>query len=124
MKALEKDRTRRYETANGLARDIQRYLNEEPVEACPPSTLRHLQNFARRHKATMAAVASVVLALILGAGVATGQAVRATKAERLARRQEQLAIAQQHLAQEAAAPSVNCGPRQIDSVSGPKPTSR
>ena len=48
MKALEKDRTRRYETANGLARDIQRYLADEPVEACPPSAGYRLRKFARK----------------------------------------------------------------------------
>jgi non-specific serine/threonine protein kinase/serine/threonine-protein kinase len=48
MKALEKDRTRRYETANGLARDIQRYLTDEVVEARPPSTAYRLRKFARK----------------------------------------------------------------------------
>ena len=51
MKALEKDRNRRYETANGLARDINRYLNDEPVEACPPGTgyrLRKLRGATAR----------------------------------------------------------------------------
>ena len=47
MRCLEKDRTRRYETASGLARDVQRYLNDEPVEACPPSPAYRLQKFAR-----------------------------------------------------------------------------
>ena len=50
MKALEKDRTRRYETANGLARDIERYLDDEPVEACPPSATYRLRKFARKHR--------------------------------------------------------------------------
>jgi hypothetical protein len=49
MKALEKDRTRRYETANGFAMDIQRYLAREPVLAAPPSTRYRLRKFARRH---------------------------------------------------------------------------
>ena len=50
MKALEKDRNRRYETASGLAADVQRYLNDEPVEACPPSAWYRFRKFARRHK--------------------------------------------------------------------------
>ena len=50
MKALEKDRTRRYETANDFARDIQRYLNDEPVEACPPSTAYRLRKLVRRNR--------------------------------------------------------------------------
>ena len=51
MKALEKDRTRRYETANGLARDIQRYLSDEPVEASPPSATYRLRKFAKKNRA-------------------------------------------------------------------------
>jgi serine/threonine protein kinase len=50
MKCLEKDRSRRYETANGLAADVQRYLADEPVLACPPSAGYRLHKFARRHK--------------------------------------------------------------------------
>src|SRR5439155_24448392 len=51
MKCLEKDRNRRYETASGFAADVQRYLNDEPVQACPPSMMYRLQKFARRNKA-------------------------------------------------------------------------
>src|SRR5208283_1615257 len=50
MKCLEKDRTRRYETANGLAMDIQRHLKNEPVAARPPSAGYQMQKFLRRHK--------------------------------------------------------------------------
>ena len=50
MKCLEKDRTRRYETASGLARDVERYLHDEPVEACPPTAGYRLRKFARKHK--------------------------------------------------------------------------
>ena len=59
MKSLEKDRTRRYETANGFARDIQRYLDGDPVEACPPSATYKLRKFARKHRAALATVGSV-----------------------------------------------------------------
>ena len=61
MKALEKDRNRRYETANGLALDVQRYLADEPVEACPPTVGYRLRKFVRRNKAPVLAV-GVVLA--------------------------------------------------------------
>ena len=66
MKALEKDRGRRYETANGLARDVQRYLADEPVEACPPSMAYKLRKLARRYKSAlvMTALLSIV---VLGA---------------------------------------------------------
>src|SRR5439155_18802197 len=53
MKCLEKDRNRRYETANGLAMDIQRYLNDEHVLACPPSAWYRFRKVARRHKAAL-----------------------------------------------------------------------
>jgi serine/threonine protein kinase len=66
MKCLEKDRTRRYETANGLARDIQRYLSDEPVEAGPPSVTYRLRKFVRRNKATIGAATLVLLALVSG----------------------------------------------------------
>jgi serine/threonine protein kinase len=81
MKALEKDRTRRYETANGLARDIQRYLCDEPVEACPPSASYRLRKFARKHRTVLATVAALAVSLIGGIGVSSWQAVRATRAE-------------------------------------------
>src|SRR5262245_37176302 len=50
MKCLEKDRNRRYETANGLAADLQRYLNDEPVVACPPSAAYRFRKFVRRNR--------------------------------------------------------------------------
>ena len=69
MKALEKDRNRRYETANSFATDVQRYLLDEPVRACPPSTVYRLRKFARRNKAafltTLAVAASLVLAVLV-----------------------------------------------------------
>ena len=56
MKCLEKDRNRRYETPNSLARDIERYLHDEPVQACPPSTIYRLRKYARRNKVALAFV--------------------------------------------------------------------
>jgi len=82
MKCLEKDRSRRYETANGLAMDIQRHLNNEPVNARPPSGLYRLQKLIQRNKLGFVATAAVVLALLIGAVVSTSQAFRATRAER------------------------------------------
>ena len=66
MKALEKDRTRRYESANELAKDVQRYLDDEPVEACPPSNVYRFRKFARRNRTLLAASTMVVLALCVG----------------------------------------------------------
>jgi serine/threonine protein kinase/tetratricopeptide (TPR) repeat protein len=81
MKALEKDRSRRYETATAMARDIQRYLYDEPVEACPPTAAYRLRKFLRRHRGSAAAAMAVFVAVVAGAGLATWQAVRATRAE-------------------------------------------
>jgi serine/threonine protein kinase/tetratricopeptide (TPR) repeat protein len=81
MKALEKDRNRRYETANGFAMDIQRYLTDEPVLACPPSASYRLRKFARRYRAVLRVVAGFAAILVLAASASTWQAIRATLAE-------------------------------------------
>src|SRR4029079_17375912 len=82
MKALEKDRTRRYETATGLARDIDHYLHDEPVEACPPSTIYRLRTFARRNKFPVLAGAVVLLTLVGGIVGTTFGLLRAEQARR------------------------------------------
>jgi eukaryotic-like serine/threonine-protein kinase len=69
MKALEKDRARRYETANALAVDIQRHLADEPVQACPPSALYRLRKFARRNRVALAVASVVLTALAVTLGV-------------------------------------------------------
>src|SRR5262245_57330364 len=66
MKCLEKDRNRRYETANGLVQDVQRYLADEPVTACPPSLGYRLKKFVRRNKARVLATGLVFLAMVGG----------------------------------------------------------
>lgn len=93
MKCLDKQRDRRYETANGLARDIQRYLADEPVEARPPSPAYRLGKLLRRNKGPVAAVAAVFFVLVAGAVVSTWQAVRATRAEAYALQQRNDATA-------------------------------
>jgi WD40 repeat protein/serine/threonine protein kinase len=91
MKALEKDRTRRYETANDFAADVMRYLTDQPVLACPPSARYRFHKFARRNKAVLTTAALVVAALLIGTAVSTWQAVRATQAEVQADSQRKLA---------------------------------
>ena len=91
MKALEKDRTRRYETANGLATDIERHLSNEPVEARPPSKLYRFQKLVRRNKMAFAGSAALALALLLGVIVSSMQAIRATRAEAAAIREREQA---------------------------------
>jgi WD40 repeat protein len=82
MKCLEKDRTRRYETANGLAADLKRHLGHEPVAARPPSTAYRFQKAFRRNKLVFAAGGAVSAALLIGMMASTWQAVRATRAQR------------------------------------------
>src|SRR5207248_84966 len=84
MKALEKDRSRRYETANGFAMDIQRYLADEPVLAGPPSATYRVRKFTRKHRMALLTAALIGLLLVAGVAVSTGQAIRATRAEHLA----------------------------------------
>jgi len=98
MKALEKNRTRRYESASELSADIARHLGDEPVIACPPSTAYRVQKFVKKHKRPLSAVLTLLAALTLGLVVSTtlyfkANAARAAEAEQraLAQRQSYLA---------------------------------
>lgn len=71
MKTLEKDRRRRYETANALAMDIRRYLNSEPVLACPPSRIYQFQKLVSRNKVIFASAIIVLMTLLAGLGIST-----------------------------------------------------
>ncbi|MGO9921386.1 MAG: hypothetical protein ACLQIB_42680, partial [Isosphaeraceae bacterium] len=81
MKALEKHRTRRYETTSGLARDIQRYLDDEVVEARPPSTGYRFGKFVRRHRGQVIAAGLVLLALLAGVVGTTWGLIREARAK-------------------------------------------
>jgi eukaryotic-like serine/threonine-protein kinase len=85
MKALEKDRARRYETANGFAQDIGRYLTGDPVEAGPPSASYRLKKFASKNKLLIGTIAAFATLLVLGVVISTWQAIRARRAERTAK---------------------------------------
>ncbi len=85
MKALEKDRNRRYETANGFAADVKRYLTDEPVEACPPSRRYRVAKYARRNRAALTTGAIIAVALLGGTVVSVWQAMRATRTSHNAR---------------------------------------
>jgi serine/threonine protein kinase len=80
MKALEKNRSRRYETANGFAMDIQRYLADEPVQAGPPSAGYRLRKFVKRNRAQVVAACLVLLALVVGVAGTTWGLLRARAA--------------------------------------------
>src|SRR5688572_29013738 len=81
MKALEKDRARRYETANGLAADVQRYLADEAVQACPPSAGYRLRKLVRRNRPQVIAASLVFVALVAGVVGTTLGLVRANQAK-------------------------------------------
>jgi WD40 repeat protein len=110
LKALEKDRTRRYDTANALAADIQRHLDNEPVIARPPSAAYKMQKAWQRNQLAFTAAAAVVLALVAGLGASMWQAVKATKAKKAeteqrvaAQKAEANALAKQREAEESRA---------------------
>ncbi|HOX59984.1 MAG TPA: serine/threonine-protein kinase, partial [Candidatus Paceibacterota bacterium] len=84
MKCLEKDRRRRYETANGLAHDVERHLSDEPVTAAAPSATYRLSKYVSRHRFGLATAAVLILLLVAGVVVSTWQMVRAKRAEKQA----------------------------------------
>jgi serine/threonine protein kinase len=91
MKCLEKDRTRRYETANGLAFDILRHINNEPVLARPPSQMYRFQKMARRNKGVLTIAALIATVLVAATCISAWQAVRATRATAVAMAEKQRA---------------------------------
>jgi WD40 repeat protein/serine/threonine protein kinase len=84
MKALEKQRSRRYESASGLAKDIERYLADQPVEARAPSASYKLRKFLRRNKAPVLVATGVAALLVAGSVISTWLAIRASRAETVA----------------------------------------
>jgi len=84
MKSLEKDREQRYESAVDLARDVRRYLADEPVQACPPSAIYRFQKFSKKHSAALTTLSIVVVTLVIAVTISLWQAIRATRAEKLA----------------------------------------
>src|SRR5262249_19650091 len=101
MKALDKNRQRRYETGKGLTMDNERHLRNEPVLARPPSAVYRLQKAVRRHRVAFAAGTAVTLALLSGIAVSTWQAARATRAKAQAVVEQQRADAQARKASES-----------------------
>ncbi|MEW6158183.1 MAG: serine/threonine-protein kinase, partial [Verrucomicrobiota bacterium] len=79
LKALDKDRSRRYETANGMALDLKRYLHQEPVLAAAPNPFYRLRKLAKRHRLAFSAAAGMMLLLLLGIVTTTSQMVRANR---------------------------------------------
>ena len=92
MKSLEKDRTRRYESANGFARDIRRYLEGDAVEACPPSATYKLRKFARKHRAVLAPAGAFAVLLVAATAVSLKLSLWANHERKRAESREALAI--------------------------------
>ena len=93
MKCLEKDRNRRYETANGLAADLQRFLADEPIAARPPTTAYRLQKIVRRHRAASLATALIAFAVLVGSVVSGWALIRERTARRAANERLEAALA-------------------------------
>ncbi len=98
MKALDKDRNRRYSTAGAMAEDVSRFLMDQPVEARPPSTWYRFSKFARRNKVAISTVSLVAVALILGTAVSVWQARVAIKE----RDEKEIALGEARAAEHAA----------------------
>jgi serine/threonine protein kinase/formylglycine-generating enzyme required for sulfatase activity len=117
MKALEKDRTRRYASALELASDLRRHLRDEPVEARPPTTTYRIQKFARRHRSLLGAAIGVFLVLILATSVSTWLAIRASLAESAAlEAKHKLEEANRHRLQSLVQSLFNAAPGSILNV--------
>ncbi len=117
MKALEKDRNRRYETAIGLSMDLQRYLAGEVVLAAPPSRLYRVRKFVRRNRSSVIAASLVLLSLIGGMAGTTYGLFRARDEQRNAEEQESLAKTQQIRAEQREQDAIDAVKRFGDSVS-------
>ena len=119
MKAIEKDRARRYETANGLAQDIERFLADKTVSARPPTAAYQFRKFARRNKLALRVGAGIVTVLLAATTVSTWQAVRATAAEQRAKEQSRLADT---TADTRRRRSGNCGAEPLLRADASRPT--
>ncbi|MCG6955699.1 MAG: serine/threonine-protein kinase [Gemmatimonadetes bacterium] len=118
MRAMEKDRARRYNTANGLALELRRYLNDEPVLARPPSAAYRLSKLVRRHRGVVAALSVAALALAVGTVAATVGMVRARAAREAALAAEQQAATEARTATQVSDFLVNLFEMNDPSESG------
>ena len=99
MKAVEKDRTLRYDSASALAADLTRYLDGDVVEACPPSAVYRFRKLARRHRVALSTISLVMVAMLVGAVAVIWQAARAADAEQQAFEAKQIAEEKQRIAE-------------------------
>jgi serine/threonine protein kinase len=119
MKALEKDRRRRYETANDFAGDVMNFLTDKPVEACPPSAWYRFKKYARRHRAAMTTGSLFTLVLIIATAVSVWQAGHARRAEHAASaRADELRGVVQYLVDDVFAVRVPNKPQNLSMTLG------
>ena len=102
MTALDKDRNRRYETASAFAADVQRYLSNEAVEACPPSVGYRVRKYVRRNRVALATGAVILISLVAGLTGTSWMAVEAERQEQLATQKAREAERQEQLATQKA----------------------
>lgn len=121
MKCLEKDRTRRYETARDIGLDIERYLNNCPVLAGPPTIGYRFRKFARRNRAALLAMSGIAAALVIGVGLAIAGYVEAVHQRDLAQQQRTLALRSAADAQAAARKSEAINRFMLDMLSEADP---
>lgn len=107
MRALEKDRNRRYESASALAQDVQRYLEDAPVEACPPSTVYRLRKIARRYRGLVTTGCLLALAMLVASGLLWSERSRTLAALAGERDQRQIAETQEQTARQSAAEAMD-----------------
>jgi serine/threonine protein kinase len=113
MKALDKERARRYQTADSLARDLQHYLDDEPVVAGPPSTRYRFGKLVRRHRRWLAAASAFVLFLIVATAVSVSLAVWAMFAEKETCRERDNAVAAQQLADQRLGEAIAARTKEV-----------
>ena len=103
MKALEKDRTRRYETANGFAADVEKYIHGDAVEARPPSTVYRFTKFVRKNRGFVASLVAIGVLLVVATFISTGFGILASSARDAAQQSERSAITERKAAERARA---------------------
>jgi tetratricopeptide (TPR) repeat protein len=121
MKALDKDRSRRYETPSAFARDVRRHLDGDPVEAGPPSRVYRLRKFVRKHRAGLATAAAFALVLVAATAVSKWEAWRATRAETLAKKAQTATQAALKESEEARAQAEAVSKFMVEAFRSPDP---
>jgi serine/threonine protein kinase len=122
MKALEKDRNRRYESASAFAQDVQRFLEDQPVQACPPSAMYRLRKYARRHKGLWITASLLVTTLLVATGVSVAFAIQAEDARSEASKERNMAVAAEEKSKKDLTAALNAIDKLLTHASSPELT--